>query len=105
MSAGFAASPYRAHSTYRALYVVSPTTISRALSDKSDALGLDARLEFSRRLSERIRIAAFGEVNHLSDVPRVSYGSVPTDPAGGVLALASGKQTTWILGVSLAGSF
>jgi hypothetical protein len=105
MSAGFAASPYRAHATYRALYVVSPTTINRTLSDKSDALGLDARLEFSRRLSGRIRVAAFGEVSHLSDVPRVSYGSVPTDLAGGVLALASGRQTTWILGIRLGSSF
>jgi hypothetical protein len=105
LSAGGSASYYRSDADYHAVYDVPPTLITRSLSARDNVLGLDARMEVARRIKGSMKIAAYGELSHLSDVPRVSYGSVPTDPAGGVLALTNGGLTTWVLGVRLSGAF
>ncbi|WP_260294001.1 hypothetical protein [Sedimenticola hydrogenitrophicus] len=83
----------------------SPNTQTASLSDSDNALGLDLRLELNRKLGKGMKLSVFGQVNHLSDVPQVSYGSVPTDTGNGVLSLTSDDMTTLVLGVEISGSF
>jgi len=91
---------------YQGSYVdSSPNAQTASLSDSDDALGLDLRLEVSRKISKGMKLSAFGRVNYLSDVPQVSYGSVPTDPSNGVLSLTSDHMTALVIGVQLSGSF
>ncbi len=80
-------------------------TQTASLNESDDALGVDLRLEVGRKLSSGLKVSAFGQINYLSDVPQVSYGSVPTDPGNGVLSLTSDDMTTLVLGLQVSGSF
>lgn len=100
------ASSYRSTTKYRGNYADSTGNSAHAeLREKDHALGLDARVEVSRRIHEAVKVSAIVGLGHLSDVPRVSYGSVPTDPERGVLSLTSASQSTWFFGIGLNGSF
>ena len=80
-------------------------TQNASVQESDDAVGVDLRLEIGRKLSSGLKVSAFGQINHLSDVPQVNYGSVPADAGNGVLRLESDDMTTLILGVQLSGSF
>lgn len=91
---------------YKGIYNDSANlTQTASLDESDDAVGADLRLEVIRKLSNGLEVSAFGRVNHLSDVPKLNYGSVPTDPGNGVLRLESDDMTTLVLGLQLSGSF
>lgn len=87
---------------YRSRYVDSGgRNVRRTLTDNDTTLGFDLGAEVGREIVEGVRVSAFGSLGYLSTLPRVSYGSVPTDPAGGVLSLTTDDQMSWALGLGV----
>ncbi len=106
VSVDASASRYWSKVEYRSRYEDSTlTTQTASLNESDDALGVDLRLEVSRKLSNGLKVSGFGQINPLTDVPQANYGSVPTDAGNGVLRLDSDDMTTLVLGVQVSGSF
>lgn len=97
---------YWSKAEYRASYVdTTPAMVSASLDKNDSAVGIDLRFELGYKLTDTVKVSTFAQINYLSDVPRVNYGSVPTDPGNGVLSLTSGKLTTTEFGIQFSGSF
>ena len=54
-----------------------------------------------KRISTNTTIGAFADATFLSYAPSVSYGSVPTDPSGGVLRLEGAAMWSGNFGFTL----
>jgi len=102
-SVDMAISLYGADTDYRGRYVSSgPTSISRNLEDSEFAYSIDLRLGLDYQFNQNTKVGMFVGINYLSYAPVVSYGSVPTDPDGGVLSLNDDNLLTVTGGLSVS---
>lgn len=100
---------YRIESHYQGRQVQlasgTETVIARAIDEQRNATGIDLRVELSRQLTDRVRAGLYYDASKLSGVAQVAYGSVPADPAGGVLRIERASLSSHTLGLTLQAAF
>lgn len=86
-----ALSLYQADTDYQGSYSdTAGYNFNRNLGQTEFAYGLGTKLTLKRDISEALTISLFGGIDYLSYAPQVEYGSIPGDPAGGILSLTNG---------------
>lgn len=110
MSLDVSASRYNSKTNYTGAFyrpsIFIPKNVNRSLGATDAVNAIDTRLEVAYKIAKGLDISAFAEMNHLSSVPLVNYGSVPTDPNQGVLRLETAKNfTMYVLGLKLTKAF
>ncbi|WP_321778543.1 hypothetical protein [Sulfurimonas sp.] len=101
----FAISQYRKFATYTGAYTrysfPFSTSVNRKLSDTQNSKGVDLDIQLGYKFAKQTYVSIYADYNYLSNVTQVSYGSGPTDPAGGVLSLSNDEQSSLVYGLRL----
>ncbi len=84
---------------------ISDAVTANAVSDSSTALLSSAQVSLSRSVGKNGTLRASAGISQLSGAATINYGSVPSDPGGGVLRIEYGTAISAQLGLSLGFAF
>lgn len=95
-----------AHTQYSATYNDSiPQTQTASLSDQQIAVGAKVKLTVEKHITPNTTLGGYVSIDYLSYSPQVNYGSIPADPANGVLRLAGAPLFGGSVGATLRHKF